>query len=136
MVILFVDDDLEDTEIFCEGAEYLNRSDYLSGEKERIECMALNDGGDIIEFLSELKHLPHYIFVDINMPGTGGKECLMMRKASEQFAHIPVVMFSTAIMPSQIDEFKLLGAYDCIQKPSRFNELVKVLSKYVFGKLL
>src|SRR5688572_8484690 len=97
MTILFIDDDPEDTDIFCEAVSYLNKSDFLAGKKESIECLTLNNGCKTIEFLSDLKELPQYIFLDINMPVMDGKECLIYLKDHPKFSGIPVIMLSTSL---------------------------------------
>lgn len=132
MTILFIDDDPEDTELFCEAVFYLKKSDFLAEKKEHVKCLALNNGCKTIEFLSDQKELPNYIFLDINMPMMDGKECLIYLKNHPKFSEIPVIMLSTALKGNQSTEFKSLGAYDCIQKPTGFKELVKVLSKYIY----
>jgi CheY-like chemotaxis protein len=135
MTFLFIDDDPEDTELFCEAISYLNDSDFIAG-KEMIECLTINRGCNIVDLLTGLKELPRYIFLDINMPVMGGKECLKLLKQHEGFEKIPVIMLSTSFGESHVDEFRALGAHDCIQKPAGFNALVKMLSKYAYGAYL
>jgi len=134
MVILFIDDDPDDTELFCEALNYLNSSDLIAAEKEAIECLTASNGRKAIELLSSLSKLPDYIFLDVNMPVMGGKECLKYLKANSLFSHVPVIMLSTALRPEDADEFLTLGAVECIRKPSGFTALVKVLSKFVYRK--
>jgi CheY-like chemotaxis protein len=62
----------------------------------------------------------------------GGLRCLQSVKSDTRLAEIPVIMLSTTMRKSDEDEFKSLGASDCVVKPSGFNDLVKVLSKYVY----
>ena|SRR5687767_2194689 len=136
MTVLFIDDDPEDTELYCEAVSYLSKSDFLADKKEKIQCLALNHSTKAIDFLSNLKELPDYVFLDINMPGIGGEECLRTLKSHQQFAQIPIIMFSTVCEDHHVRKFLQLGAHDCIQKPVGFNELVKVFSKYIFQKYL
>jgi CheY-like chemotaxis protein len=134
MTILFVDDDPDDTELFCEAVDYLNSSEFIAAEKELINCITANNGCKVEDLLPTLPKLPDYIFLDINMPIMGGKECLLHLKSNKQFSHIPVIMLSTAFNNTMANELKALGASECILKPTGFNELVKILSKYVYKK--
>jgi CheY-like chemotaxis protein len=134
MTLLFIDDDPEDAELFCEAVTFLNNSEYIAGRTEVTECHIVNNGRNVVEFLNGLKELPRYIFLDINMPMMGGRECLAFLKNQEKYARIPVIMFSTSFREKDVSEFKTLGAHDCIQKPAGFNALVKTLSRYVYGE--
>jgi CheY-like chemotaxis protein len=136
MTILFIDDDPDDTELYCEAVNYLNSAEFIHTNKENINCLTANNGCTAVDLLPILKELPDYIFLDINMPVMGGKECLKHLKSNPAFSNIPVIMFSTAFGTDDAKEFKALGANDCILKPSGFNQLVKILSRYVYGKYL
>jgi CheY-like chemotaxis protein len=134
MTILFIDDDQDDTDLFCEAIAYLNNSEFVYGDKQLIHCTAVNNGCQAIDLLDTLQELPDYIFLDINMPVMGGRECLSHLKSNHKFAKIPIIMLSTACRPDDATEFKELGASDCIIKPRGFNELVKIFAKYVYAK--
>src|SRR5688572_26807677 len=95
MSILFIDDDTDDTELYCEAVSFLNKSDFLAEKSETIQCLILNDARKAIDFLSKLKEPHNYIFLDINMPAVGGEECLHTLKTHQQIERIPVIMFST-----------------------------------------
>lgn len=134
MTILFIDDDPDDTSLFCEAAAYLNSAQFIYEDKEPVDCITASNGCRAVDLLPHLKVLPDYIFLDINMPVMGGKECLRYLKNDRMFSDIPVIMFSTTFGTQEESEFKALGAYDCIKKPCAFNELVKILSKYIYRK--
>ena len=134
MTFLFIDDDSDDTDLFCEAVAYLNKSEFVFSKKEHIDCIAVNNGCQAIDLLNTLRELPDFIFLDINMPVMGGKECLKYLKTNPTFSKIPVTMLSTAFHADDATEFRALGASECIIKPAGFNELVKVLSKYVYKK--
>ena len=136
MTILFIDDDPDDTEMFCEAVVYLNDSDFVAAKKEELVCLTLSDGCKAINFLTGLRELPDYIFLDINMPIMGGRDCLSFLKTHGKFSRIPVIIFSTYFDEKMSSEFKKLGAEDCIHKPSEFNTLVKILSKYIYKRYL
>jgi CheY-like chemotaxis protein len=130
MTVLFIDDDPEDTALFCEAIEYLNNSKYLNRQREKAICITLNDPCHEIDKLDQLKDKLNLIFLDINMPVMSGKECLEYLKSHPRFRSVPVIMLSTTCEAP--DEFIKMGARDCIQKPAGFNQLVKLLSKYIY----
>lgn len=135
MTILVIDDDKDDTELFCEAVSYLNDFELVSKLGRQIECIAVKDGKFAMDLLATSEKLPDFIFLDINMPVMGGKECLRRIKSDKELSNIPVVMLSTAVIEKDKAEFFKIGAVDCIKKPSSFQDLVKLLSKYVYSNL-
>lgn len=113
MIILFVDDDKEDYEMFCDAAQTLNPN---------LRCIHAIDGQQALDLLSNV--IPDFIFLDINMPVMGGEECLIRIKQKKAWRQIPVIIYSTTRHPNEIKTFKMLGAQDFIAKPPVFNELV------------
>lgn len=133
MVVLYIDDDKDDAEIFCDALEYLNQNDLIDVHaRNHVVCLTANDGQKAFEMLEKSDELPAYIFCDCNMPVMGGTETLKRLKESEKFQHIPVVMLSTRMEAEDIETYKDLGANDCFKKPADFNALVKILAKYTF----
>lgn len=135
MTILFIDDDPDDTDLYCEVVAYLNSPELIYSSNQSIDCMAVNNGRKALDLLSALKKLPDYIFLDINMPVMVGKECLRLLKANPSLSKIPVVMLSTSFSENESCELRTLGASDCILKPSGFNGLVGILSRYVYNNV-
>jgi DNA-binding response OmpR family regulator len=123
MIILFVDDDPDDYDIF---------RDALKAAKPKTKCLHVEDGQAAIDFLNDgISTLPDYIFLDINMPIMGGKECLMRIKKNPKLKMIPVIMYSTTSSVIEINEFKKLGAKDFIVKPATFRNLVNTLKEVI-----
>jgi len=85
MVILAVDDDKDDLDLFC---EILKRID------QNIKCFYADSCDEAIKILKDNK--PDVIFLDINMPRMNGKECLLHVKTQDHLKQIPVVIYSTA----------------------------------------
>ena len=135
MTILFIDDDSEDLDMYQEVVRYINASDYFADRDKKIDCHTASTCKNIIERISALPDKPDIIFLDINMPGIGGKECLIVLKTQPEYSAIPIVMLSTTCPTQEITDFKNCGALDCIQKPNNFNSLVKIFSKYIFQHL-
>jgi CheY-like chemotaxis protein len=121
--VLLIDDDTDDIDLFSEA---------VSNISPEIRCWSAKDGSQGLRLLNEeLVVLPDYIFLDVNMPVMGGKECLARIKTNSRLRTIPVFMYSTTSNATEIQEMKKLGAKDFVIKPSDFNSLVRLL-KSVF----
>ena len=121
MLVLFVDDDSEDYEVFCEALRSVNPG---------AECLHARNGQEALNILKEvLIVMPDYIFLDVNMPLMGGKECMIHVKQDTALKHIPVIVYSTTANPEEIAAFRKLGAERFVVKPPRFKELVGILKK-------
>jgi CheY-like chemotaxis protein len=122
--ILLADDDVDDQEFFLEA---------LSACSSGFNCITVENGQAALDFLNSCAILPHFIFLDINMPVMDGKTCLSQIKKVKRFSEIPVIVCSTANGQETIDEVKKLGAAYYMQKPVKLNEwkqnLVTILSK-------
>ncbi len=122
MLILAVDDDPDDIELFRFAIKNLDPS---------ISCIIASDGLEALSLLNEeLILLPDYIFLDINMPRMGGVECLTLIRANINLQDIPVIMYSTSSNMEQIQFFKSLNA-QFLEKATDFNKLMTSL-KQVF----
>ena len=120
-LILLIDDDVDDHEIF--NVALLNADD-------SVKCIYAKDGINALELLknNELV-IPDFIFIDMNMPKMSGSECLVEIKKIERLKDIPVYMYSTFVDPNKILVNKQLGAEDFITKPCDINTLTNLLIK-------
>ena len=118
-IFLLADDDADDTELFCDALEAIDPS---------IICYCATDGKNVLEILQNatLKK-PQIIFLDINMPGMNGWECLKQLKDSEAFKHIPVLIYSTSNHHKEADHALEMGALCFFTKPTYFKELKEIL---------
>ncbi len=118
-IILLADDDDDDTELFCEA---------LFEVDPGVTCTCVRDGKEVLEVLSNMKEsLPDIIFLDVNMPGMNGWECLTRLKEEEAFRLIPVVMYSTSSLQRNANEALELGAVGFFIKPNDFKQLKTLL---------
>ena len=118
MVILYVDDDPEDIEIFEEAVKEINSS---------ARCLIAKNGRRAMDMLQgEL--IPDLIFLDINMPVIDGKSVLLEIRQNEKFKNIPVVMYSTTVNSREIEEYKKMGANHFLTKHNTFQDLCNQLS--------
>lgn len=111
---MIIDDDADDRFFFQEAVTKMPSS---------AECLEANGCEEAIELLRAAEQLPHYIFLDINMPRVDGRECLKQLKRDAGFNHIPVIMYSTSFSRETINEFHTLGASNYLNKPTDINNL-------------
>jgi CheY-like chemotaxis protein len=119
MIVLYVDDDPEDIEIFVEAVKECDRS---------AKCLVARDGKKAVDILHS-GLLPNVIFLDINMPVINGRLILTEIRKDKKFDDIPVVMYSTTINPGEIEEYKKMGANRFLVKHSHFQDLCDAVSE-------
>jgi CheY-like chemotaxis protein len=119
MIILYAEDDPEDVDVFCEAVKSIDDS---------IGCIIAKDGAEALSILENSVILPDMIFLDVNMPLLGGRECLKHIKGNKEYRTIPVAIYTTSNRPHDISDFKALGANHYIIKPNTFGEIQKSLS--------
>ena len=113
--LFIVDDDAEDCVFFIEAVKEIDPS---------IKYQTANNGEDALRKLTkEIKPLPDYIFLDLNMPRMNGRECLVELKKNKDLKDIPVIIYTTSSASKDIDETRELGAAYFITKPCEFQKL-------------
>jgi CheY-like chemotaxis protein len=120
MIILYAEDDPEDADVFREVVKSIDTS---------IGCIVARDGIEALSVLDNSIILPDFIFLDVNMPLLGGRDCLIKIKSNKQFSDIPVIMYTTSTRQNDIRDFKELGATDYFIKPNTFTELHQYLKR-------
>lgn len=121
-VILMVDDDPDDRELFCEAVDDIDQN---------IKCYTVDSAEGAIKFLSTSRVIPDIIFLDINMPGMNGWECLARLKKEHRIQDVPIIMYSTSREAIDIRKASELGALCLFIKPDRFTIIKDVLSSIV-----
>jgi CheY-like chemotaxis protein len=112
MTILCVDDDQDELDIFCDAVKEINGS---------VVCVPALDGEQALQILKIL--IPDIIFLDVNMPRMGGKECLIQIKKDPLLKDIPVVIYSTSANPAEVQSFYELGVNKYLMKQNNYNAL-------------
>jgi CheY-like chemotaxis protein len=107
--ILLADDDADDRLFFQEA---------VTDSVIHAKYSGVESGLQLIDFLSDVQasSVPDVIFLDINMPGMDGKECLREIRNQVQFADTPIIMLSTSTSAKDIDETYRDGANMYISK--------------------
>jgi CheY-like chemotaxis protein len=78
---------------------------------------------------------PGLIVLDLNLPGTDGREVLRRIKQDENLKSIPVVVFTTSDNPKDVADCYQYGVNSYIVKPINFAQLkrhIQVLVDYWF----
>lgn len=112
---LLVDDDADDSDLIFEALSEIDPNVKYTYAMEGPEAFSLLENG----------YAPSVIFLDINMPGMNGWNCLTKLKAEERFKDIPVVMYSTSSYPHEIEKAFKLGALAFFTKPNHYTLLKK-----------
>ena len=120
MRVIVIDDDQDDRQFLIEALCA------VVGRCEILEAPTCMEG---------LKHLDirireriDYIFLDINMPVTNGKDCLRIIKENRFLKNIAVIMLSTSSLEHDKRDCLSAGAYMYIVKPNSFTQLKESLN--------
>lgn len=121
-LLMYVDDDPDDHQIFAEALNSIN---------PHAKCLMARDGREALQMLNELQVVPEYIFLDLNMPQLDGKAFLREIRSSDRLKDIQVIVYSTSKNPRDAEECARLGAVDFIVKPSTLREIYDNVNKFV-----
>jgi CheY-like chemotaxis protein len=121
MSILYIDDDIEDIEIFNEAVRAVDPS---------IQYLSATSGKDALEILNSSHTLPNHILLDINMPGMDGKSWLKEIRSERRFDPINVIIYSTNSFPQDIEDIEAMGA-SFMRKANSFNDLCEMIRKLI-----
>lgn len=123
-VILNIDDDSEDLEIFYKAVKTVN---------PLAKCLLARDAKEALNILRDAI-VPDYIFLDIHMPLMDGKSVLAELRQNKKLEHVPVVMYSTRINPHEVEEYAALGASQFLNKHNDFKGLCTSLESLLTKK--
>lgn len=98
-------------------------------EKEGYKIIGVEDGNSALKILKETP--PDLILLDIYLPGINGFELMSIIKKDLKLK-VPIIVLTTSITDSAIEESLLKGAKGYIAKTS-FNpdEIVRIINKYL-----
>ncbi|MBY8962705.1 response regulator [Flavobacterium sp. D11R37] len=119
--IFLAEDDVDDRSFFKDAFEEVK-------VKHTLEIF--EDGMSLMDYLNKQESvLPDIIFMDINMPGLSGMECLREIRSSQNLSEIVVAIYSTSASPANIEEAFIEGANVYITKPDEFSALKKIITE-------
>ena len=117
--VLLADDDADDLMLFQEAIKEVSQS---------IKLAFVENGKDLLKLLED-NFNPNLIFLDLNLPGKSGKDCLKEIKSNPLHRKIPVIMYSTSNNKDDIESCYRQGADLYVIKPYLFTDIVKMLEK-------
>ncbi|HZH64659.1 MAG TPA: response regulator [Flavisolibacter sp.] len=118
MHLLLCDDDLDDCLLFKDALAELQISTQFT---------CVNNGEKLTTLLRNGELFPDCIFLDMNMPGKNGLQCLLEIRAMESLKAIPIIILSTSFQPNMIATLCGYGAMLCLKKPNGFTQLKEVI---------
>lgn len=117
--ILLADDDEDDRQLFEEA---IAKIDPL------VAVESVGTGNELLDLL-EKGAQPDIIFLDLNMPGKNGKECLGEIRQHPLWKKFPVIIYSTSSNKKDIQDTYSGGATLYLLKPTSFRELIRIIQK-------
>jgi CheY-like chemotaxis protein len=124
MVLLNIDDDAEDLDIFFRAVKTVN---------PLAKCLLARNAREALNILKDTL-MPDYIFLDIRMPLMDGKTVLTELRKNKKLRSVPVIMYSTTINPKEVGEYESLGANQFLNKFSDFQGLCDALRSFLLKK--
>jgi Response regulators consisting of a CheY-like receiver domain and a winged-helix DNA-binding domain len=97
--ILYVEDDCDDQTILQE---------VLAELRPNIKVDCTNDGNKLLDLLT--KQQPDLLLLDLVMPIKNGLECLVEIRKKREFERLPIVVYSAATNPRDIQVAYEMGA--------------------------
>lgn len=120
MLILAVDDDVDDLELFCDAVREVDPS---------IKLISACNGEEALNFLQrETIAFPDFVFLDINMPRLNGRDCLRAIRNDKSTRHLPVIIYSTSLSEADKRLFKELNA-EVMIKSACYSEIIASLKR-------
>ena len=80
-----------------------------------------------MDFFKNRNPVPHFVFLDINMPLVDGIECLKGIRRVHPPGNLPVIMLSTSRSAYMVEQSYSNGASFYLQKPNQISELADQL---------
>lgn len=121
--VMLADDDEDDRLFFREAFEEIKMKTAVSTLDNGIELMNYLNTPDVV--------LPHVLFLDLNMPGKTGLDCLKEIKSIDRLKNIAIAIYSTSASDEDIEETFVQGANIYIKKPHEFTALKTILSDVI-----
>jgi len=72
---------------------------------------------------------PGLMLLDLNLPGTDGRDVLQTVKSDPQFAQMPIIVLTTSYARDDIEECYDAGADSYVQKPVDFAGFVAAIAR-------
>lgn len=104
-----------------QGDDLLTREAFINW-KLKNKIVTLKDGEEALRYLNREQPYcdvskPDLVILDINLPKIDGKQVLRFIKSCDKLKHLPVVIFSSSCIESDLQEINESNADYYLQKP-------------------
>lgn len=127
LVVEDSDEDFEVLQIFMEDMAVSNPIYRCTTGDKALDFLYQNQG----EEGGSYGVRPSMILLDLNLPGTDGREVLQRLKQDESFREIPIVIFTTNSNPKDIKFCYRKGANGYLIKPIETEQFEKAVQAFV-----
>ncbi len=142
-LILVVEDSDEDFYTLLRATRQVNTIEQLLLP---YRLLRLQDGDEALDYLFREGHyqsldapLPTFVLLDLNLPGTDGREIIQRIKQDPTLKKMPVVVLTTSNSPHDVQTCYGYGANSYLLKPMGMTEMrqtVEDLFSYWFNRSL
>jgi CheY-like chemotaxis protein len=123
-IVLYADDDPDDIQLVSESFEKYSQN---------VEIVTVNDGIEVLSYLDKISPFspsPCLVILDINMPLLTGKDVLVRIRDNEKFRDVPVILFTTSSLPTDLAFAKKYKA-GFITKPLNASQMSKITNEFI-----
>lgn len=93
---------------------------------------SVENGQEVLSFLKRSPEaLPDLIILDQNMPLMSGKDTLIALKASPEYRHIPVIIYSTYNDQGFVETCRELGVAKIVTKPNSYDGFTQMVTDFL-----
>ena len=110
--VLLVDDDVDLVDVVKNALE----------KDGRFDVKVANNGFDAGMIVKE--HRPEIIVLDVMLPDINGREVCQRVRSDNQLEDVKILCISGMVEPDKIDDLKVAGANDFLQKPFEVEQLI------------
>ena len=96
-----------------------------------VEVFQASNGNEVFDHLEKQGNNIGVIFMDWNMPGMNGFDCLKSLKKNDKYKDIPVLMISTEAEEEKVGMAKEAGAKGYLSKPFTPEKLIKFINETI-----
>ena len=96
-------------------------------ESYGLEVQTASDGETALDLIGTMDPKPDGVILDLNMPGMGGAQCL--EEILKRHPDLPVIIATGYLDPEKREELLAKGAADFVEKPFRFERILKALQR-------
>jgi len=122
--IWLIDDDEDESLFFQMALSQLGQPIDYSFHQDSVVALSKVRNEDIPK--------PDLLFLDLNMPKIGGKDCLKAIRNLTRYASVPIIVYTTSQARHEQEEAERLGASYFLIKQNTVGELTQKL-KYLFA---